>query len=79
MPEVLFQVDLNKPMEEQATPRHNPGEQYYLDAHLAYRRACLNAIEYLKTTMGYTAVNKLICYEVQRPLNTLMLYIERSY
>ncbi|GIO01548.1 formamidase [Brevibacillus halotolerans] len=30
------------------------GEQYYLDAHLAYRRACLNAIEYLKTTMGYT-------------------------
>jgi formamidase len=24
------------------------GEQYYLDAHVAYRRACLNAIEYLK-------------------------------
>lgn len=24
------------------------GKQYYLDAHIAYRRACLNAIEYLK-------------------------------
>jgi formamidase len=24
------------------------GEQYYLDAHVAYRNACLNAIEYLK-------------------------------
>jgi formamidase len=24
------------------------GQQYYLDAHVAYRRACLNAIEYLK-------------------------------
>ncbi|RAL24249.1 formamidase [Thermoflavimicrobium daqui] len=29
------------------------GEQLYLDAHVAYRRACLNAIEYLKT-IGYT-------------------------
>ncbi|MED1743914.1 formamidase [Brevibacillus borstelensis] len=29
------------------------GKQHYLDAHLAYRRACLNAIEYLKT-LGYT-------------------------
>ena len=29
------------------------GEQHYLDAHIAYRRACLNAIEYLKT-LGYT-------------------------
>ncbi len=27
--------------------------QYYLDAHVAYRNACLNAIEYLKT-FGYT-------------------------
>jgi formamidase len=25
------------------------GTQYYLDAHVAYRNACLNAIEYLKT------------------------------
>jgi hypothetical protein len=24
------------------------GKQHYLDAHIAYRRACLNAIEYLK-------------------------------
>ncbi len=24
------------------------GKQYYMDAHVAYRRACLNAIEYLK-------------------------------
>jgi formamidase len=24
------------------------GKQHYLDAHVAYRRACLNAIEYLK-------------------------------
>jgi len=29
------------------------GEQYYLDAHVAYRRACLNAIEYLKQ-FGFT-------------------------
>ena len=29
------------------------GKQHYLDAHIAYRRACLNAIEYLKTA-GYT-------------------------
>jgi formamidase len=29
------------------------GEQYYLDAHVAYRRACLNAIEYLKK-FGYS-------------------------
>ena len=29
------------------------GEQRYLDAHLAYKRACLNAIEYL-TRFGYT-------------------------
>jgi formamidase len=29
------------------------GQQYYLDAHVAYRRACLNAIEYLKK-FGYS-------------------------
>jgi formamidase len=29
------------------------GEQLYLDAHVAYRRACLNAIEYL-TKFGFT-------------------------
>lgn len=29
------------------------GKQYYLDAHIAYRRAALNAIEYLKK-FGYT-------------------------
>jgi formamidase len=29
------------------------GAQHYLDAHIAYRRACLNAIEYLKK-FGYT-------------------------
>jgi formamidase len=29
------------------------GKQYYLDAHVAYRRACLNAIEYLKK-FGYS-------------------------
>ncbi len=29
------------------------GEQRYLDAHLAYRQACVNAIEYLKQ-FGYT-------------------------
>ncbi len=29
------------------------GENHYLDATIAYRRACLNAIEYLKT-FGYT-------------------------
>lgn len=29
------------------------GKQYYLDAHVAYRQACLNAIEYLKK-FGYT-------------------------
>jgi formamidase len=31
---------------------HN-GQQHYLDAHLAYKRACLNAIDYMKT-LGYT-------------------------
>ena len=30
------------------------GEQRYLDAHIAYKNACLNAIEYLRTC-GYTA------------------------
>ena len=29
------------------------GKQHYLDAHIAYRRACLNAIEYLKK-FGFT-------------------------
>jgi len=29
------------------------GKQYYLDAHVSYRRACLNAIEYLKK-FGFT-------------------------
>jgi formamidase len=29
------------------------GEQYYLDATVAYRRACLNAIEYM-TKFGFT-------------------------
>lgn len=29
------------------------GQQHYLDANVAYRQACLNAIEYLKT-QGYT-------------------------
>lgn len=29
------------------------GKQHYLDAHVAYRRACLNAIEYMKK-FGYT-------------------------
>jgi formamidase len=29
------------------------GKQYYLDAHVAYKRACLNAIEYLKH-FGFT-------------------------
>ncbi|MGZ3601891.1 MAG: formamidase, partial [Ktedonobacterales bacterium] len=29
------------------------GKQYYMDAHVAYRNACLNAINYLKTC-GYT-------------------------
>jgi formamidase len=29
------------------------GEQHYLDVHIAYRQACLNAIEYL-TKFGYT-------------------------
>jgi len=29
------------------------GKQYYLDAHVAYRQACLNAIKYLKN-FGYT-------------------------
>jgi formamidase len=29
------------------------GKQHYLDVHVAYRQACLNAIEYL-TKFGYT-------------------------
>jgi formamidase len=31
----------------------NTGEQLYMDAHVAYRRACLNAVDYL-TNFGYT-------------------------
>jgi len=31
------------------------GKQYYLDVHVAYRQACLNAIEYLKK-FGYSGV-----------------------
>lgn len=30
------------------------GKQHYMDAHIAYKNACLNAIEYLQT-IGYTA------------------------
>jgi formamidase len=30
------------------------GRNYYMDATVAYRRAALNAIEYLKRAMGYT-------------------------
>ncbi len=30
------------------------GKQHYMDAHIAYKNACLNAIEYLQTC-GYTA------------------------
>jgi len=29
------------------------GKQYYLDVHVAYRQACLNAIEYMKK-FGYS-------------------------
>lgn len=32
---------------------HDTGTNYYMDATLAYRRACLNAVEYLKK-FGYT-------------------------
>ena len=32
---------------------HENGDQFYLDAHIAFRQACLNAIEYLKNC-GYT-------------------------
>jgi formamidase len=35
------------------------GEQYYLNAHVAYRRACLNAIEYLKK-FGYTGAQAYV-------------------
>ncbi|HHF7375763.1 formamidase [Legionella bozemanae] len=30
------------------------GKQHYLDATIAYKQACLNAIEYLKTKMGFS-------------------------
>jgi len=30
------------------------GRNYYMDATVAYRRACLNAVEYLKLALGYT-------------------------
>src|SRR5438874_7809413 len=30
------------------------GKQHYMDAHIAYKNACMNAIEYLQTC-GYTA------------------------
>ena len=34
------------------------GKQHYLDVHVAYRQACLNAIEYLKK-FGYTGEQAL--------------------
>lgn len=43
------------------------GEQHYLDVHVAYRQACLNAIEYM-TKFGYTkdqAYSLLGCAPVQ--------------
>ena len=43
------------------------GKQHYLDVHIAYRQACLNAIEYLKK-FGYTgaqAYSLLGCAPVQ--------------
>ena len=38
---------------ERKTTKDEDGEQHYLDAHVAYRQACLNAIEHLKQH-GYT-------------------------
>ncbi len=38
---------------EGVSVHEHSGKQHYLDAHLAYRRACLNAIDYMKT-LGYT-------------------------
>jgi formamidase len=42
------------------------GKQYYLDAHIAYRRACLNAIEYMKKfgysgEQGYVLISTAPC------------------
>jgi formamidase len=34
------------------------GRQHYLDVHVAYRQACLNAIEYLKK-FGYSGAQAL--------------------
>ena len=41
------------------------GKQYYLDAHVAYRRACLNAIEYLKK-FGFTGEQAYCCSAARR-------------
>jgi len=37
----------------EASRSTRPGKQHYLDVHIAYRQACLNAIEYLKK-FGYS-------------------------
>lgn len=42
------------------------GQQLYMDAHVAYRNACLNAIEYLKTAMGFTGSRRTCCWERHR-------------
>ena len=41
------------PRSSRASRSTRKGKQYYLDAHVAYKRACLNAIEYLKH-FGFT-------------------------
>ena len=48
-----MQPNYNKHLIFEGISVDESGKQYYLDAHVAYRQACLNAIEYMKK-FGYT-------------------------
>ncbi|MDB6116812.1 MAG: acetamidase [Verrucomicrobiaceae bacterium] len=48
-----MQPNYNKHLIFEGISVDETGKQYYLDAHVAYRQACLNAIEYMKK-FGYT-------------------------
>ncbi|MEL6334549.1 MAG: formamidase [Cyanobacteria bacterium J06626_26] len=50
------------------------GKQYYMDTHIAYRQACLNAIEYLKKFCytGEQAYLLLICAPVEGRISVIV-------
>ena len=50
------------------------GQQHYLDVHIAYRQACLNAIEYLKK-FGYSGAPAYAILEYRGILAALSIYL----